>query len=228
MILFLIIAPLIGCLYIFSVDKTNLNKIRVAGLFFSLVTFFGSLLLLLLFDSSTCQFQFVVFVPWFLSTPNYLALGVDGFSLYLIVLNAFLIPVCILIAWSSIKIHVREYILAFLFLESFLMVVFTILDLLLFYIFFEAVLIPMFIIIGVWGSRERKIRAAYQLFLYTLVGSVLMLGAILYLYVVFGTTDFLLLSVMPLDYDLQILLWLAFFCIICSQSSYVAFSCLAA
>jgi proton-translocating NADH-quinone oxidoreductase chain M len=150
-------------------------------------------------------------VPWFLSTPNYLALGVDGFSLYLIVLNAFLIPVCILIAWSSIKIHVREYILAFLFLESFLMVVFTILDLLLFYIFFEAVLIPMFIIIGVWGSRERKIRAAYQLFLYTLVGSVLMLGAILYLYVVFGTTDFLLLSVMPLDYDLQILLWLAFF-----------------
>ena len=100
-------------------------------------------------------------------------------SLFFVLLTTFLIPVCILVSWNSITAYVKEYCIAFLILESLMIAVFSVLDLLLFYIFFESVLIPMFIIIGVWGSRERKIRAAYQFFLYTLFGSVLMLLAIL-------------------------------------------------
>ena len=93
-----------------------------------------------------------------------------------------LVPLCLLASWDSIKIHVKEYLIAFLVMETLLIIVFSIMDLLLFYVFFESVLIPMFLIVGIWGSRERKIRAAYLLFLYTLVGSVLMLLAILLIY----------------------------------------------
>lgn len=100
-----------------------------------------------------------------------------------------MIPVCILLGWSSVKNNLKEYMIAYLIMESLLIGVFCILDLLLFYLAFEAVLIPMFIIIGVWGSRERKIRAVYQFFLYTLLGSVFMLLGILYIYLEVGTTD---------------------------------------
>merc|ERR1711985_166712 len=108
--------------------------------------------------------------------------GIDGISLFFVILSALLIPICILTGWSSIQVYQREYLIALLILETCMMAVFCLLDVLLFYIFFESVLIPMFIIIGVWGSRQRKIRAAYQLFLYTLLGSVLMLLAILMIY----------------------------------------------
>ena len=138
-------------------------------------------------------------------------LGIDGISLFFVILTTFLIPVCILLSWTSITVYVKEYCIAFLVLESLLIAVFCVLDLLLFYIFFESVLIPMFIIIGVWGSRERKIRAAYQFFLYTLFGSVLMLLAILLLYFQTGTLDLEILYISKLSETRQLFLWLAFF-----------------
>jgi proton-translocating NADH-quinone oxidoreductase chain M len=137
--------------------------------------------------------------------------GVDGISLFFLLLTTFLIPICLLASWDSIKINIREYSIAFLFLEAVLICVFTVLDVLFFYIFFEAVLIPMFLIIGIWGSRERKIRAAYQFFVYTLIGSVLMLLAIMYIYFQTGTTDVQVLTTVAFDYNVQIILWLAFF-----------------
>jgi NADH:ubiquinone oxidoreductase subunit 4 (subunit M) len=139
--------------------------------------------------------------------------GVDGISLFFIILTTFLIPVCLLVGWTSIGVLVKEYCIAFLVLESLLIAAFSVLDLLLFYIFFESVLLPMFLIIGVWGSRERKVRAAYQFFLYTLVGSLLMLLGILLLYCGAGTTDLQLLYTTPLSETLQLYLWLAFFAI---------------
>ena len=140
-----------------------------------------------------------------------MTLGIDGISLFFVILSALLIPICILTGWSSIQIYLREYLIALLILETCMMAVFCLLDVLLFYIFFESVLIPMFIIIGVWGSRQRKIRAAYQLFLYTLLGSVLMLLAILMIYYQTGTTDLQVLLTTEFSESRQILYWLAFF-----------------
>jgi len=160
---------------------------------------------------STPKYQFV---EKFFSVPYsnmHIYLGIDGISLFFVLLTTFLIPICLLASWDSIKIHIREYSIAFLFLESVLICVFTVLDVLFFYIFFEAVLIPMFLIVGIWGSRERKIRAAYQFFVYTLIGSVLMLLAILYIYQETGTTDVQVLSTLSFDFNTQIILWLAFF-----------------
>jgi proton-translocating NADH-quinone oxidoreductase chain M len=122
-----------------------------------------------------------------------------------------LVPLCILASLYSVKTYLKEYMIAFLVMETLLLIVFCILDLVLFYIFFESVLIPMFLIVGIWGSRERKVRAAYMLFLYTLIGSVLMLLAILYIYSVAGTTDYQILLTIQFDGSVQKVLWLAFF-----------------
>src|SRR6476620_4154193 len=130
--------------------------------------------------------------------------------LFFVILTTFLIPVCILVSWNSITAYVKEYCIAFLLLESLMIAVFSVLDLLLFYIFFESVLIPMFIIIGVWGSRERKIRAAYQFFLYTLFGSVCLLLAILLIYFQTGTLDIEMLYLSEWSETRQCILWLAF------------------
>ena len=137
--------------------------------------------------------------------------GIDGISLFFIILTTFLIPVCLLVGWTTIRMAVKEYCIAFLVLETLMIAAFSVLDLIFFYIFFESVLIPMFLIIGVWGSRERKIRAAYQLFLYTLVGSLLMLLAILLIYSQTGTTDLQILYATQFSESRQLLLWLAFF-----------------
>jgi proton-translocating NADH-quinone oxidoreductase chain M len=139
------------------------------------------------------------------------SIGIDGVSLFFVLLTCFLIPVCLLVAWSSVQTYVKEYYIAFLVMESLMIAVFSVLDLLLFYIFFESVLIPMFIIIGVWGSRERKIRAAYQFFLYTLFGSLLMLLAVLLIYFQGGSTDLQVLYTTQFSEKRELLLWLAFF-----------------
>src|SRR6056300_761666 len=141
----------------------------------------------------------------------YFFFGVDGISLMFILLTTFLIPLCILASWTSIKISVKHYYSYFLLMESLLICVFSSLDLIIFFIFFESILIPMYLIIGFWGSRTRKIKAAYQLFIYTLVGSVLMLLAIFLIYFEAGTTDFQLLLNVPFSEKKQIILWLAFF-----------------
>ena len=138
-------------------------------------------------------------------------MGVDGISLFFILLTTLLIPLCLLVSWDSIKFNLKEYLIAFLIMEFFLIGVFCILDLFLFYIFFESVLIPMFLIIGIWGSRERKIRAGYFFFLYTLLGSVLMLLSILYIYYQLGTTDYETLLTFSFSSLEQKIMWFAFF-----------------
>jgi len=138
-------------------------------------------------------------------------LGVDGISLFFILLTTLLIPLCILASWNSVGHSLREFLIAFLFLDFLLIGVFCVLDLLFFYIFFESVLIPMFLIVGIWGSRERKILAAYYFFLYTLLGSVVMLLAILYILEQVGTTDYEVLLTFSFSEVEQKFLWFAFF-----------------
>jgi len=204
--------PLVGSLCVLLIPRENEKWFKVVGLMFSLGTFVLSLFLWVFFDSSTCKFQFVSELPWLHFLNIHISVGIDGISLFFVLLTTFLVPCCLLVGWDSVKIHVKEYVIAFLILETCMLAVFVILDLLLFYVFFESVLIPMFLIIGVWGSRERKIRAAYQFFLYTLVGSVVMLLAILTIYYQVGTTDLHVLLSTEFSEKRQLILWFAFFC----------------
>jgi proton-translocating NADH-quinone oxidoreductase chain M len=230
-LLWIFFLPLVGCIFLLFIPSWNSRLIRRIALNFSVITFLLSLFLWIFFDNSTAKFQYVCsyslvnkvvskvhtvfplgFSPDGLDTTSmFFLIGIDGISLFFILLTTFLIPICILVSWSSIQIYVKEYCIAFLVLESLLIAVFSVLDLLLFYIFFESVLIPMFLIIGIWGSRERKIRAAYQFFLYTLFGSVLMLLAILLIFFQTGTTNLHILYTTEFSESRQILLWLAFF-----------------
>ena len=136
----------------------------------------------------------------------HLYVGVDGISLWFVVLTTLILPICLLAGWDSIKESVREYVIALLLLETLLIGVFVVLDVLIFYIAFESVLIPIFLIIGIWGSRERKIIAAYYFFLYTLLGSLFMLIAVLVLYYSVGTTDYQVLATAELSETRQRLL----------------------
>ena len=210
-IIYLLVCPLFGVLILSIIPSWNFQLLRITGLSFSFLTFLTSLFLWIWFDASTTKFQFVKEILWVESLNLNLTVGVDGISLFLIILTAFLIPICILASWVGIKTSVKEYLIAFLIMEFFLISVFSILDLLLFYIFFESILIPMFLIIGIWGSRERKIRAAYFFFIYTLLGSVLMLFGILYIYNQTGTTDYESLLNISLSKTEQKILWLTFF-----------------
>lgn len=208
LLLTVLFLPLLGsfCL-LWITDKQALLKVALS---FSFLTFWMSLSLWILFDRSTSHFQFLIEGLWLPFSNIHFFLGVDGISIFFILLTTLLIPLCILSIWK-VEQHVKYYLIAFLLLESFLLLVFSLLDLVLFYFFFEAILIPMFLIVGIWGSRKRKIRAAYMLFFYTLIGSLFMLLAILSIYMLTGTTDYLLLLTKPLDESLQKVFWLAFF-----------------
>jgi NADH:ubiquinone oxidoreductase subunit 4 (subunit M) len=159
---------LLGSLFILFIPRHQIFLIRFVGNATSFFTFFVSLFLWILFDDSTPKLQFVDEIVWLSQSNINFTLGVDGISLFFILLTTLLIPICLLASWYSVTIYVKEYIIAFLLMEVLLVLVFSVSDLLLFYIFFESVLIPMYIIIGVWGSRERKVRAAYMFFFYTL------------------------------------------------------------
>ncbi|MGL5363685.1 MAG: NADH-quinone oxidoreductase subunit M, partial [Bosea sp. (in: a-proteobacteria)] len=161
------------------------------------------------FDTSSAQFQLVESHAWISETIRF-KLGVDGFSLPFVVLTAFLMPFCIVASWESVQKRVREYMVAFLLLEAMMIGVFVALDLVLFYILFEAGLIPMFLIIGIWGGK-RRVYASYKFFLYTLLGSVLMLLAIMAMYWSAGTTDIQVLLAHKFPANMQTWLWLAFF-----------------
>ncbi len=207
----IILLPLLGAIIILFIDNSDVVKIKNVALTSSMFAFFLSTFLWVFFDRSTSKFQFMEEFLWIPSSNINFYLGVDGISLFFVILTTLLVPLCILASWESIKIYVKEYMIAFLLMETLLIIVFTILDIVLFYIFFESVLIPMFLIVGIWGSRERKVRAAYMLFLYTLVGSVLMLLAILLMYAIAGTTDYQILLTVDFDPTLQKIMWLAFF-----------------
>uniref|UniRef100_UPI0031F424D8 NADH dehydrogenase subunit 4L n=1 Tax=Zygnema cf. cylindricum TaxID=3142258 RepID=UPI0031F424D8 len=206
----LILWPLLGAILVLAIPGSRIRLIRSVGFCITLIPFVYSLLFWIRFDNSTPNFQFVETIHWLPYSNINFYIGLDGISLLFVILTTFLVPICILVGWSNIKNYKKEYIIAFLILESFMIAVFCMLDLLLFYVFFESVLIPM-IIIGVWGSRQRKIQAAYQFFLYTLLGSVFMLLAILLIWFQTGTTDVQLLLTTEFSERRQILLWLAFF-----------------
>jgi len=209
---FLIFAPLIGVALIFvqrGEEAAVARSARWIALWTTLVVFAFSLVLWFNFDRSTADFQFVEKLSWIGEGITY-HLGVDGVSAPLILLTTFLMPICILASWEAIGTRVKEFMIVFLVMETLMIGVFCALDLVLFYLFFEGGLIPMFLIIGVWGG-PRRIYATFKFFLYTLVGSVLMLLAILAMYFQAGTTDIPTLLQTSFDPALQKWLWLAFF-----------------
>ena len=207
----LILLPTIGAFFLlFTRSKKEENiTIKYVALFTSLVNFFLSVYLWILFDSSTSEFQFVENRTWIKGLINY-KVGVDGISILFIILTTFITPLCIISVNSSIKKRLSEFLIAVLIMESFMIGVFCSLDLVVFYLFFEAGLIPMFLIIGIWGG-SRRVYSAFKFFLYTLLGSVLMLVAIISIYWISGTTDVTQLYEVGIDKKYQNLLWLAFF-----------------
>ena len=208
----LMIVPMIGALFVWMVrsdgEAANSN-IRIITLITTLVTFIMSLIVWAGFDNASADFQFVENASWFGDTINY-HLGVDGISLLFVILTTFLMPLVILSTWESVDKRLKEFMIAFLVLESLMIGVFVALDIFLFYVFFEGGLIPMFLIIGVWGGANR-IYASYKFFLYTLLGSVFMLVAILWMVTQAGTTDIPALMNYQFDPGAQNWLWLAFF-----------------
>ncbi len=201
--------PLVGALFIATLPADAKNNARWVALWTTLVTFAVSLVIWVNFDTTTSAFQFVEDYAWM--GPFKYKMGVDGISMLFVILTTFLMPICILASWESIEERVKEYMIAFLILETLMIGVFCALDLVLFYLFFEGGLIPMFLIIGVWGGA-RRVYASFKFFLYTLLGSVLMLIAILVIYNYAGTTDIpVLMLTTRFPADMQWWLWLAFF-----------------
>ena len=207
-------APLVGVLAILIIrhddPKIVATNARNVALFVTTGVFVLSLILWFSFDKTTADFQFVEQVPWMEDFGIEYHMGVDGISVLFVLLTTLLTPICILASWNSIQERVKEYMISFLILETFMIGMFCALDLLLFYIFFEAVLIPMFIIIGIWGGA-RRVYAAFKMFLYTLLGSVLMLVAMLTMYYHAGTTNVVELMGYSFPIETQKWLWLAFF-----------------
>nr|QIA60719.1 NADH dehydrogenase subunit 4 [Riccardia latifrons] len=207
----IILLPLLGSLIILVIPNSRVRLIRSITIWTSLITFLYSLSFWIRFENDTAKFQFVETIRW-LPYPNInFYIGIDGIPLFFVILTTFLTPICILVGLYSVKSYEKEYMIAFLVRESFPIAVSCSLDLLIFYVFLESVLIPMFIIIGVWGSRQRKIKAAYQFFLYTLMGSLFMLLAILFIFFQTGTTDLQILLTTEFSERRQILLRIAFF-----------------
>ncbi len=204
--------PLLGAVFILLIrgnQKVVARNARYLALWTTIINFILSLILWIRFDKTTAEFQFVEKTFW-LNENIFYHMGIDGISLLFIILSTFLMPICILASWDSIKVRVREYMIAFLVIETAMIGVFSALDFVVFYIFFEGGLIPMFLIIGIWGGANR-IYATFKFFLYTLIGSLLMLIAILVMYFQAGTTDIPYLMGFNFDLSLQKWLWIAFF-----------------
>ena len=204
--------PIVGALLIYLVrgdDEAARRNARWIALWTTLITFAVSVLLVLRFDPNQTDFQFVEKSNWLAAGISY-HMGVDGISLPFVILTTALMPFCIVASWKSVTNRLREYMMAFLILETLMVGTFSALDLVLFYLFFEGGLIPMFLIIGVWGG-PRRVYASFKFFLYTLLGSVLMLLAIMALYWNAGTTDIPTLMHTAVPRSLQTWAWLAFF-----------------
>jgi proton-translocating NADH-quinone oxidoreductase chain M len=211
LLIYLLILPCLGLIGLLLISKNNKILLKTFALNISCLTFVLSLNLWVFFNKSIGTFQFVKKFLWIPILNINFTLGIDGISLFFILLTTLLIPLCLLASWDSVQTNLKLFLSLFLLMEFFLIGVFCILDVFLFYIFFESVLIPMYLIIGVWGSRERKIRAAYFFFIYTLLGSVIMLLAILYIYYQVGTTDYEVLLTFSFSLTEQKYLWVAFF-----------------
>ncbi len=205
--------PLVGALIILLIrgnEAVVAQNSRYMALYTSIFTFAFAWFMYVRFDGSSAEFQFVEQSTWLKPLGINYHMGVDGISMFFVLLSAFLTPVCIISAWTAITKRVKEFMVAFLVLETFMIGTFCALDSILFYLFFEGVLIPMFLIIGIWGG-PRRVYSSYKLFLYTLLGSVLMLVALMTLYAQVGTTDIPTLMANPVAPSLQLWLWLAVF-----------------
>jgi NADH-quinone oxidoreductase subunit M len=203
--------PLVGALFIMSLrgeDDAVQRNARWVALWTTLITFAVSLILVWRFDASSSEFQFVERYPWLGGTITY-HMGVDGISLPFVILTTGLLPICIIASFEAIQRRVKEYMIAFLVLETLMVGTFSALDLVLFYLFFEGGLIPMFLIIGIWGG-PRRVYASFKFFLYTFLGSVLMLLAIMAMYWSAGTTDIATLLHHEFPRSLQTWAWFAF------------------
>ena len=207
----IIFLPLLGALFIFLFrnEKDNNKSAIYVSLFTSLANLVLVLLLWNLFDKNLSGFQFVEEKNWISGLIKF-KLGIDGISILFIILTAFITPICIISCINSVKERTKEFLIAILILETFMIGVFCSLDLVVFYLFFESGLIPMFLIIGVWGG-SRRVYSAFKFFLYTLLGSVLMLAAIIAIYWLVGTTDVVEIYKIRIPEEYQYLLWLAFF-----------------
>jgi len=208
----IVFIPLIGAFFILLTNgdqKTVIKNSKYVAIFTSLVNFLFSIFLWYSFDSSISDFQFIEKKIWIESFINY-QLGVDGISILFILLTTFITPICIFSGINSIKFKIKEFFVAILVLETLMLGVFCSLDLVIFYLFFEGGLIPMFLIIGIWGGPKR-VYSAFKFFLFTLLGSVLMLIAIISIYWITGTTDVIKLLEIRIPTEYQYLLWLAFF-----------------
>ena len=206
----LILLPTVGAIFIlFGRSSSNYNAAKYISLFVSLANFVLSLYLWYVFDKIESGFQFVEERIWLEGFINY-KVGIDGISILFVILTTFITPLCIISVNSTIKNRLKDFLVAILFMETMMIGVFCSLDLVIFYLFFEAGLIPMFLIIGIWGG-ERRVYSAFKFFLYTLLGSVLMLVAIISIYWMTGTTDVIELYQIGIDAKYQNLLWLAFF-----------------
>tara|TARA_Y100001001_G_scaffold163806_1_gene193944 strand:- start:351 stop:1865 length:1515 start_codon:yes stop_codon:yes gene_type:complete len=205
--------PLIGAFFILTIrgEQEDVDRnARHAALFTSLFTAALSIYALLIFNPSSADFQFVEKVEWLPAFGLTYKMGVDGVSFFFVLLSALLTPVCVLASWTSVRKRVKHYMIAFLVLETLMIGTFCAMDAFLFYVFFEAVLIPMFLIIGIWGGK-RRVYSAYKFFLFTLLGSVLMLLAMIYITTQAGSSDIEVLSQTVFDPSVQTWLWLAFF-----------------
>lgn len=206
----LLLIPVIGSLLLLPInEESNVTRMKQVALLTSMVNFILSIVLWGEFDSAQVQYQFV---QEFNSLSFcHLNIGIDGISLYFVLLTTFITPLCILANWDNIKFGMKYFLIAFLLIETLLIAVFVVLDLMLFYIFFESVLIPMFLVVGIWGGSVTRIRASFLLFLYTLAGSLFMLLSIMVIYYNVGSTDFTVVSLSELSLKGQQILWLGFF-----------------
>jgi NADH-quinone oxidoreductase subunit M len=208
----LILLPIVGSLFVLFIKDNaskNYQNIKYVALFVSFANFLISIYLWYLFDNSTSEFQFIENKQWLKGFVNY-KVGIDGISILFILLTTLITPLCIISINNSINFRVKEFLIAILAMESLMIGVFCSLDLIIFYLFFEGGLIPMFLIIGIWGG-EKRVYSAFKFFLFTLLGSILMLIAIITIYWTAGTTDVTQLYELGIDLKYQNLLWLAFF-----------------
>ncbi len=208
----IIFIPLLGAIFIFIIQgsqKLVEKNCKYVAIFSSVANFLLSLYLWHLFDANISDFQFVEKKNWIDGLINY-QIGVDGISILFILLTTFIIPICIFSGIQSIKFKIKEFLITVLVMETLMIGVFCSLDLIIFYLFFEGGLIPMFLIIGIWGGPKR-VYSAFKFFLFTLLGSVLMLVAIISIYWITGTTDVIKLLDIRINSNYQYLLWIAFF-----------------
>lgn len=217
MLTWLILIPLLGAMVLFPMNESTpaqISRVKRVALLTTVVTFILSMIMWAEFDSSSSSYQFT---QTFSSPGNrslsflHMHIGIDGLSLYFVLLTTFTLPLCLLASWDNVRHNIKSFMIAFLVLESLLIAVFVVLDLLLFYVFFESVLIPLFLIVGIWGASADRVRASFLLFLYTLFGSLFMLLAFLVIFYHVGSTDFEVLSLADISFEQQKWLWLAIF-----------------